>query len=339
MYTATANFALFQKFFLLWSRPMNLRCVVFLLASLAIPVFAQPAYPTQAIKIIVPYAAGGGADMLARLVGQRLGDRLKQQVIVDNRGGGSNTIGINAVAKSTADGHTLGLVTPVFVMTPSLMKDHPYDPLKDLAPVGMVGTSPLVLTVHPDVKANTVREFIALGKAKPGVLNFASLGPATTQGLAGTLFNSMAGIQATPIPYKGSSPGVTDLLAGNVQYMFNGLPSMMPQIKAGKLRALGVSGTERSAVLPDVPVIADAVPGYDVTTWYGFVVPAGTPKAVVALLNRELMAIVQQPDVREKLATAGIDPKPMTVDATAAMLKAESVKWAKVIRDENIKPE
>ncbi len=315
---------------------MILRCVVFLLAALAISAFAQPAYPNQSIKIIVPYAAGGGADLLARLVGQKLGERLKQQVIVDNRGGGSNTIGMNAVAKAPADGYTLGLMTPVFVMTPSLMKDHPYDPLKDFAPIGMVGTSPLVLTVHPDVKANTVREFIELGKAKPGALNFASLGAATTQGLAATLFNSMAGIKATQIPYKGSSPGVTDLLAGNVQYMFNGLPSMMPQIKAGKLRALGVSGSERAAVLPDVPVIGDAVPGYDVTTWYGFAVPAATPKAVVALLNRELMAIVQLPDVREKLATAGIDPKPMTAEATAALLTAESVKWARVIKDEKI---
>lgn len=322
-------------------RAKTVTAIVALLTSLTAcgPLFAQLQYPQQTIKIIVPYAPGGGADLLARLVGQKLNERLKQQVLVENRGGGSNTIGINAVAKAPADGYTLGLITPVFVMTPSLIKDHPYDPQKDLTPIGMVGMTPLVLAVHPSVKAQTVSEFIYLAKSKPGEMNFASLGAATTQGLAGTLFNAMAGITATQVPYKGSAPGVTDLLAGNVQYMFNALPSMLQQIKAGKLRALGVSGPSRAAVLPEIPAISESLLGYEVTTWYGFVVPAATPRGVVDLLNRELGTILQLPEVQEKLIAAGVEPKPMSVDAAKALVASEAAKWARVIKDANIKAE
>src|SRR5204862_4353895 len=242
--------------------------------------------PSRRIQAIVPYAAGGGADILARLVGQQLGERLKQPVVVENKGGGSNTIGMSTVATAPKDGYTLGLATPVFVMTPSLMKTNPYDPLRDFEPVAMIGFTPLVLVVHPSVPAKSTKEFIALAKAKPGSLNFASLGAATTQGLAASMFNFMTGIDAVQVPYKGSAPGTTDLLAGNVQFMFNALPSMLPHIQAGKIRALGVSGAKRSAQLPDVPPIKDTVPGYEVTTWYSFVAPAGTPNAVVEKLNR-----------------------------------------------------
>ena len=217
-------------------------------------------FPTKPIKVIVPYAAGGGADILARLVGQQLGERLNQPVIVENKGGGSNTIGMGSVATSAKDGYTLGLATPVFVMTPALMRNHPYDPLKDFEPVAMIGFTPLVLVVHPSVSVKTTKEFVALAKAKPGSLNFASLGAATTQGLAASMFNLMTGIDAVQIPYKGSAPGTTDLLAGNVQFMFNALPSMLQHIQAGKLRALGVSGAKRSVQLPDVPTIKETVP-------------------------------------------------------------------------------
>ena len=319
-------------------RSLTLLALFASMTGLSIAI-AQPAFPQQTIKIVVPYAPGGGADLLARLVGQRLSERLKQQVLVENRGGASNTIGINAVAKAPPDGYMIGLITPVFVMTPSLLKDHPYDPLKDLTPVGMVGMTPLVLAIHPSVKANSIAEFVQLAKSKPGAFNFASLGAATTQGLAGTLFNNMAGIVATQIPYKGSAPGVTDLLAGNVQYMFNALPSMLQQIKAGKLRALGVTGSMRSSLLPDVPTISESLPGYEVTTWYGFVVPAATPSSVTEYLNQELMTIVRLPDVQEKLVAAGIDPKPMTIAEAKALITSESAKWARVIKDANIKPE
>jgi tripartite-type tricarboxylate transporter receptor subunit TctC len=310
------------------------------LAGLAL-AFAAGAqdYPHKPIRVIVPYAAGGGADILARVVSQQLGERLKQPVIVENQGGGSNTIGMRTVANAPKDGYMLGLATPVFVMTPSLMKAHPYDTLKDFTPVAMIGFTPLVLVVHPSVPAKTTREFIALAKSKPGSLNFASLGAATTQGLAASMFNLMTGIDAVQVPYKGSAPGTTDLLAGNVQFMFNALPSMLQHIQAGKLRALGVSGAKRSSQLPDVPTIKEVVPGYEVTTWYSFVAPAGTPKAVVEKLNREISAIVETPEMKEKLKGQGLEADAMSPDELAALYKAESAKWAKVIKDAKIPQE
>jgi len=300
--------------------------------------FAQD-YPTKPIKVVVPYAAGGGADILARLIGQQLGERLKQPVIVENKGGGSNTIGMTAVATSAKDGYTLGLATPVFVMTPSLMRNHPYDPLKDFEPVAMIGFTPLVLVVHPSVPAKSTQEFIALAKSKPGALNFASLGAATTQGLAASMFNFMTGIDAVQVPYKGSAPGTTDLLAGNVQFMFNALPSMLPHIQAGKLRALGVSSLKRAQQLPDVPTLNEDVPGYEVVTWYSFVAPAGTPKPVVEKLNREISAIVESPQVKEKLREQGLEADAMKPEELGALYRKESAKWARVIRDSKIQPE
>jgi len=309
-----------------------------LLSALALPAAAQD-YPNKPIRVIVPYAPGGGADLLARIVGQQLSDRLKQPVIVENQGGGSNTIGMRTVATSPKDGYTLGLATPVFVMTPSLMTNHPYDPLKDFVPVGMIGNTPLVLCVHPSVPAKDLKEFIALAKSKPGSLNFASLGTSTTQGLAAYMFNFMTGIQAVEVPYKGSAPGTTDLLAGNVQYMFNALPSMTPHILAGKLRALGVSGKKPSAQLPDVPPINATVPGYEVITWYSFVVPAGTPEPVIERLNKELSAIVETPEMKKKLADQGVEADAMTTTELEKLYADETAKWAKVIKDAKVKPQ
>jgi tripartite-type tricarboxylate transporter receptor subunit TctC len=296
-------------------------------------------YPAKAVRVIVPYAAGGGADLLARLVGQELSQRLKQSVIVENQGGGANTIGMRTVAASPKDGYTLGLATPVFLMTPSLMKNHPYDPPTDFTPVAMIGFTPLVLVVHPSVAAKTTKEFIALARASPGTLNYASLGAATTQGLAATMFNSMTGIDAVQVPYKGSAPGVTDLLAGNVQFMFNATPSMVPYIQAGKVRALGVSSAKRSMLIPDVPPLRETVPGYEVTTWYSLVAPAGTPKAIVERLNREIRAIVETPEMKEKLRGYGVEPEPMTPEELAAHFRIETAKWAKVIAEAKIKAE
>jgi tripartite-type tricarboxylate transporter receptor subunit TctC len=307
--------------------------------AVCVPGASAQDYPNKPIRVIVPYAAGGGADLLARLVGQQLAERLKQPVIVENQGGGSNTIGMRTVAGAPKDGYMLGLATPVFVMTPALIRDHPYDTLKDFTPVAMIGSTPLVLVVHPSVPAKTTREFIALAKARPGSLNFASLGAATTQGLAASMFNLMTGIDAVEIPYKGSAPGVTDLLAGNVQFMFNALPSMIQQVQAGKLRALAVTGAKRSPQLPEVPPLKDAVPGYEVTTWYSFVAPAGTPRAAIERLNREISAIVESPDMKKRLQDQGVEAEPMTPDALAALFKSETAKWTKVIRDAKIQPE
>jgi tripartite-type tricarboxylate transporter receptor subunit TctC len=257
-------------------------------------------------------------------------------VVVENKGGASNTIGMQQVLSAGADGYTLGLATPVFVMTPSLMKNHPYDTLKDFTPVAMIGFTPMVLVVHPSVPAKNVKELIALAKAKPGTLNFASLGAATTQGLAASMFNFMTGIDAVQVPYKGSAPGVTDLLAGNVQFMFNALPSMLGHVQTGKLRALGTTGSRRAPQLPDLPTVAETVKGYEVVTWYSFVAPAGTPKAIVDKLNREISAIIETPAVREKLREQGLEADAMKPEELARHYASETAKWAKVIRDARI---
>jgi len=316
-----------------------LAAICALASWLAAPAWAQADYPSKPIKIVVPYAAGGGADILARLVGQQLGERLKQPVIVENQGGGSNTIGMGAVKRSDPDGYTLGVATPVFVVAPLGMKTAPYDALADFAPVAMFGFTPLILVVHPSVPAKDLREFIALAKAKPGSLNFASLGSFTTQGLAAFLFNQMAGIDAVEVPYKGSAPGVTDLLAGNVQYMFNALPSMLGHVRSGKLRALGVSGAKRDPELPDVPTIKDTLPGYVVTTWYSLVAPKGTPKEIVERLNREINAIVTKPEVAKQLHDRGLEADAMTPEELGQHLKKEAATWAKVAKDAKLKAE
>jgi tripartite-type tricarboxylate transporter receptor subunit TctC len=312
------------------------------LAALALgiaPLAGAADYPDKPIKVIVPYAPGGGADILARLVGQKLSERLKQPVVVENHGGGSNTIGMGMVARSESDGYTLGLATPVFVMAPLGMKAKPYDPIDDFTPVAMIGFTPLVLVVHPSVPAKTVKEFIELGKSKPGSLNFASLGQVTTQGLAATMFNQMAGIDAVQVPYKGSAPGVADLLAGNVQYMFNALPSMLGHVKSGKLRGLGVSGAKRSPEIPDLPTIEETLPGYRVTTWYSFVAPKDTPKEAVEILNRNINEILRESDVIAALHKRGLEPDPMTPAELAEHYKTEAAKWAKVAHDAHIKPQ
>ena len=310
-----------------------------LCASWGIPqASAQADYPSKPIKIIVPYAPGGGVDILARLIGQQLGERLKQPVIVENQGGGSNTIGMGTVKRSEPDGYTLGVATPVFVVAPIGMRQRPYE-LSDFAPVAMFGFTPLILVVHPSVPAKNLKEFIALGKSKPGSLNFASLGAFTTQGLAAFAFNQMAGIDAVEVPYKGSAPGVTDLLAGNVQYMFNALPSMLGHVRAGKLRALGVSGAKRDPELPDLPTIKDTVPGYVVTTWYSLVAPKGTPKEIVDRLNREVNAIITKADIGKQLHERGLEVDTMTPDELGQHLRKEEATWAKVARDAKLKPE
>ena len=320
---------------------IHIRKAVTLLAAAACfllpPAFAQD-YPSKPIRIIVPYAAGGGVDILARLVGQQLSERWKQPVVVENQGGGSNTIGMGTVKRAEPDGYTLGVATPVFVVAPIGMKTRPYE-IDDFAPVAMFGFTPLILVVHPSVPARDLKEFIALGKSKPGSLNFASLGSFTTQGLAAFLFNQMAGIDAVEVPYKGSAPGVTDLLAGNVQYMFNALPSMLGHVRAGKLRALGTSGAKRDPELPDVPAIKDTVPGYVVTTWYSLVAPKGTPKEVVDKLNREVNAILVKPDVAKQLHERGLETDTMTPDELGQHLRKEATTWAKVARDAKLKAE
>ena len=317
------------------------RLLVAALAAFACAVtpLAGAAWPEKPIRIIVPYAPGGGADLLARIMGHELSARLKQPVIVENEGGASNTIGMGNVKRADPDGYTFGLATPVFVVAPLGTKARTYDPLTDFAPVGMIGFTPLILVVHPSVPAKTLGEFIALAKTRPGSLNFASLGAFTTQGLAATLFNQMAGIDAVEVPYKGSAPGVTDLLAGNVQYMFNALPSMLGHVRSGQLRALGVSSAKRSPELPDLAPIHEIVPGYEVTTWYSLVAPKGTPNEVIALVNRELGEILRQPGIVKQLRERGLEPDPMTPEQLGKLLRVEHDKWAKVAATARLQPQ
>lgn len=316
-----------------------LSVAIVLACSHATMAFAQADYPKRPITIVVPYAAGGGADQVTRLIAQRLTERLKQTVIVDNRGGASNTIGMNMVAKAAPDGYTLGLVTPTFLMTPSLIKNHPYDPIKDFAAVGMIGFAPLFLAVHPSVPAKNVKELIAYAKTRPGKLNWVSGGTASTQGLAGVLFGTMAGIETVQVQYKGTSQGMTDLLAGSVQYMFNPMPSIVQHAKAGKLKILGVADLERSKLHPEMPAIAETVPGYHFTGWFGLVAPAGTPKAIVDRLNAELTAIVKTQATRDTMIESGLDPRTMTTDAFAKMMSVDLGRYAEVFTAEKIKPE
>ena len=312
---------------------------VLAIAALAFAGVASAEYPDHPIRIIVPYAPGGGADLLTRIVGQRLSERLKQPVVVENQGGASNTIGMGNVKRADADGYTLGVATPVFVVAPVGMKSKPYDPVQDFEPVAMIGVTPLVLCVHPSVPAKTLKEFIALNKSKPNSMNFASLGSYTTQGLAAYLFDQEAGIQATEVPYKGSAPGTADLLAGNVQFFFNALPSMLGYIRKGSLRALGVSSAKRSADLPNVPAIKEVLPNYEVTTWYSFVAPKGTPPEVVARLNKEINEIVREKDIAPKLRNHGVDADPISPQQLGKLYETELAKWTKVAQDAKLKPE
>lgn len=311
-----------------------LPALLFLLAPLL--ASAQPDWPSKPLRIVVPYSAGGGADILARMIGQQLSERLHQPVVIENRAGASNTLGMQAVAIADKDGYTLGLATPVFVMTPLLMRSQPYDPLKDFLPVGMIGFTPLVLAVHPAVAATTPLELVALARATPGLLNYASLGAATTQGLAASLFKFMAGMEAVEVPYKGSAPGVSDLVAGNVQFMFNALPSMLPLVKAGRLRALGVTSARPAPQLPGVPTVGATVPGYEVVSWYTLVAPAGTPTAIVERLNHEMGEALKSRDFIERLGAQAVQPDPMSPQALGEFLRSESEKWARVVREAKI---
>jgi tripartite-type tricarboxylate transporter receptor subunit TctC len=283
--------------------------------------------PSRPVRIIVSSTVGGGMDLLARLVGERLSQRTGQSVVIENMPGGELSVGMHALSTAPKDGTTVGMVTPVFLTA----SERFYDPLKDFMPVAMIGASPLVLAVNPSTPAANLREFIALARAKPGALNFASLGPTTTQGLAAALFNHMAGIDAVEIPYKGSAPGVMDILAGNVQYIFNGLPSMLPHVTSGKLHALGVTSATRSPRLPDVPAIGEVLPGYEVTTWYALVAPAGTAPAAIQRLNAEIAAIMEDPQFQKRLRGQGIDARPMTPEDLGRFFDSEQRKWAKLL--------
>jgi len=293
--------------------------------------FAQQ-YPTRPIHLVVTFAPGGGADLIARSVSDPLSRRLGQPVVVDNRPGAGGTIGADAVAKSAPDGYTLLFGTPGPQITnPYLMRKLPYDPVKDFAPVAMLSVAPNVLVVHPSLAAKNVKELIALAKAQPGKLNFSSAGIGATSHLAMEYFNSVAGTQITHVPYKGTGAALQDLLAGNVQMAIDTVGPLLPFIKSGQLRALGVTTPGRIPLLPDVPTIADTLPGFEASSMNYIATRAGTPQAVITRLNHEINAVVATPEVRDRLISIGAIPTTETPEQLGARIKSLAEKWKKVI--------
>ena len=306
--------------------------VTALLALCATPALAQD-YPSRAVKIIVPFAAGGPADIYARFIAQRLQDGLGQTFVIDNKPGGGSVIGTDAVAKAAPDGYTLLMMSNTHTVNESLIPAKPFALMKDFVAIAPVNYSDLVFVVHPKTGFNTLKELIAAAKAKPKSMNYASSGPGTPYHMAGELFKAMAGVDIQHVPYKGSSGARTDVLGGQIEMMFDAVPTMQQNIATGKLKALGTSGKVRSAVLPDVPTMAEAgVPGYESTIWLGLMAPAGTPRAVVNKLNTEVNRIVSRPDVKAEWAKQGAAPMNMSVDEFTQYLRDDIEKWARVVK-------
>lgn len=302
--------------------------------GVAAPAAAQT-FPTKPITIVVPFSAGGTTDILARIVAQPLGTELGQTVVIDNRAGAGGNIGAAIAAKAPADGHTLFMGTVgTHAINASLYKKLPYDPIKDFAPLSRVASVPNLLVAHPSRPYKTIQELIASGKANPGKVNYASAGSGSSIHLSGELFESMTKIGMVHIPYRGSAPAVNDLLAGQVDIMFDNMPSAIQHVRAGKLRAIAVTTAKRSDQLPQVPTIAESgVPGYEATSWFGLFTNAGTPAPVVAKLNAALVKVLAQPDVKKKIAEQGGLIHAETPQQFAAFIQAESQKWGKVVRD------
>lgn len=297
---------------------------------------AQQTFPSHTVRLVVPYPPGGSADTLARIMADGLSKVWGQSVVVDNKAGAGGAIGVDAVAKSAPDGYNLILgVTGALTIAPNLRK-LPYDPVRDLAPVSLVGSSPSMLAVHPSVPANSVAELIALAKAKPGTLTFSSAGPGTSVHIAGELFKSMAGIDILHVPYKGGGPSVTALLAGEVSMTFENVTSLAPYVQAGKLKGLAVTSAQRTSVAPDLPPVADTLKGYEVTTWMGLFAPAGTPPAIIEKVQHDLAQVLAPADVRKRLNDQGIEIIVSPPDALAAHVKAELARFGKVIREAGI---
>ena len=305
---------------------------------LAITAAQAQSYPSRTVRLVVPFAAGGSTDIIGRTVGQKLNEMWGQPVVVDNRPGGSTVIGTDVVAKSAPDGHTL-LVTPApFTIVPSLIAKLPYDPAKDFEPITLINTTPLVVVVHPGVPAKSVKDLIALAKARPGTINYGSSGSGGSNHLAGELFNALAGVKMVHIPYKGNAPALTDLLGGHVDLVFNGLTSAMPLIKSGKLRALAVTSIKRTGSLPDMPTLDElGLKGFQAVAWNGLSAPARTPKDIIAKLNADVLKVVRSPELAERLRAEGSDPVGNSPEQYAAFLRDEIAKWSKVIKFAGVK--
>lgn len=320
---------------------MRKRALVLSLAALACAssAYAQT-YPNKPIRMVVHFPPGGPTDLVARTLGQKMSETWGQQVVVDNRPGAGGIIGVETVVRAAPDGYTLAFATGGSMsITPALRKNLPYDVFKDLTPIGLVVINPQIMVAHPSLKVSTVKELIAAAKAKPGQINYASVGPGSPQHLGMEMLKTMTGIDMVHIPYKGTAPAITDVLAGQgVSIMFNSMPSVLPHTKSGRLKAIAVSTSRRSAAAPEVPSVAESgVPGFNYATWYGILGPAGTPKDVVAKLNAEINRILNDKEVAQRLASAGAEPAPGTPAEFAKYMRAEYDQWRKTIAAANLK--
>jgi tripartite-type tricarboxylate transporter receptor subunit TctC len=314
------------------------------LFALALVFSAGPSaqtYPSKPIKLVVTFPAGGGADFVGRVIASKLTDALGQPVVIDNRAGAGGMVGNDVIAKSAPDGYSLLLgAAGALTIAPNLYEKVTFDTMKDFEPVALIASSPFVLTVNPAVPANTLAEFTALAKANPGKYNFGSSGTGGAPHLAGELYKSMSGANIVHVPYKGLAPAITDLLGGQIQVLFADVGLVLPHIKAGKLKAIAVTGSRRSAALPDVPTMIEAgLPGYTAGTWYGILAPTGTAAPIVARLNAEVRKAVALPDVQSQFATQGVDPAPSTPEQFAGLIRDDFTKWSKLIKEVKIKAE
>jgi tripartite-type tricarboxylate transporter receptor subunit TctC len=304
-------------------------CAVMLFTA---PLQAQTGYPTKPIRLIVPYPPGAGTDIIARTVGQKLGEALGQQIVVDNRGGGGGVIGADAVAKAAPDGYTMGLVTSTFAMTPTLQKP-PYDPVRDFTPLILLAAVPNILVINPALPAHSLQELVALARARPGELGYATSGNGTVSHLLTEwLRSAVGGMQLVHVPYKGNAQALTDLLGGHVSIMFSALPSAMPYLTTNRIRPIAITSRNRSAAVPQVPTfIESGLPEFEFSSEFGLLMPARTPREIVIRLNREILRILRMPDVRARLATQGAEPVGNTPEEYARSLKADLARWAKVV--------
>ena len=317
-------------------------CGAFFLWSVCAGVCAaELAYPQRPIRLIIPQSPGGASDTVGRTVAQRLSERLGQQVVADNRPGATGNIGAEIVAHGTPDGYTMLLTAPNLVTSPSLYAHTGFDPVRDFAPVSQLTMSPNVFLVHPSFQAHTMKELIDITRSKPAQIDYSSSGTASTQHLAGELLNILAGIRLVHIPYKGGGPALLDLMAGRVPVMVSTLPSAVPQIKAGKVRALAVTSAKRSSAVPDLPTVAEStgLAGYEASTWQGFVFPAATPRSIVQRMADETVQVLAEKNVQERLRDQGYEPVGSSPVQFAAYIKSELAKWTRVIRNAGIKGE
>ena len=321
---------------------MKSKWVVAVLGIAFAGVFAGTAayaqYPNKPIRLVVPYPPGGPTDFVGRAVAAKLTELLAQQIVVDNRPGAGTVIASEMIARAAPDGYNLlfGTGGGTF-LAPLILPKVPYDPQKDFAPVAMLVMSPQVLVVHPSVGANSVKELIAVAKTKPGQLNFSSVGTGTSPHLGGELFKALAGVDIVHVPYKGTAPGMTDLIAGRVQLAFSSIPTVLTHVQAGRLKMLGTGGTKRSPALPDIPPIADTLPGFELVTWYAVFAPAGTPAAIINRLNSEIAKVLKDADIQKRFGAQGLEPVVMTPQELRRYTESDVSRWTRLIKAANIK--